>query len=463
MKNRNRVSSGKTLMLKSFAIIFIGFAFGSFAHAQSTNFDHVYVKKDCAGSTDCFTTITSLNAWLWGQYPSNPSGPIPRCSAPSVSDPVLVDIGPGTFAQQIGIGSGLLHCPEGPPTPVDQGSNDGGPTIVRNGYVTVRGSGADQTTLQAEGQGVGMVSRFCTEITIEDLSIISDNSIGIYWYGGGNSRWTNLFVKGELAGWYDGGPPGNCSSGEKGLHYWFSSRIESPKTTYKASCDESWIYGSDLVLTVNSDTPDKSNVLRIFDEGDVRVFGSSVRVDASDLLTDVDLYGVRVGTTYNFGLDDGNGTFHMHGGIINVSAPNSNLATLTAIEVNRNAGDVQGAGLAHVVDTAFVLRSGPANTGEVRRVALTPEDSPSSALRSPFLWPAGTTPPLDDDLVSLTGYDQYVEIDCQSDGLCDETGKAVRHPHLMIYDALCGNAAPVGTGTPWFDTVTNRCRNDDGS
>jgi hypothetical protein len=70
-------------------------------------------------------------------------------------------------------------------------------------------------------------------------------------------------------------------------------------------------------------------------------------------------------------------------------------------------------------------------------------------------WPPSTLPPASASLVepevqSVHASDLYVESDCQESGACDAGGGS--EPHLMVYSESC-------SPSPWFDTVTGRCRN----
>ncbi len=434
----HRVRVGMWLLLLTSSFTSVS-AFGQVC----SDADHVSVKKDCSGTTGvCFEDISLLDDWLWDQ-----SDPANRCDAPAADDRVLVEIGPGEFAQPTILYSSVIGCP-------DSGGE-------RNGYVTFRGAGADQTTVRDSGVtpvGSAMRFRHCTDIVVEHISLASDNGSGLFWYGGGKSRWSNVDVIGKEFGWYDGGLAGSCETLGNGVHYWFSSRIQSSRVGYKASCDESWFYGTDLVVKVKSTSPSTVAAAVVFNDGDMRLFGSSLRIDTSeaDPSETYSIYGVRVGTT-DVSASDGNGTFHMHGGIINVSAPNIIDAQLTGLEVNRNTSSkATGSALGHVVETAYTMVKNPANTAKVFRTAALPGSTVPLGIQSPYQWPAATVPPANDDLVSISGYDQYIEIDCQNDGLCDQASPTERRPHLMIYDDTC---AMSSAASPWLNTVTKNCRN----
>ncbi len=434
----HRLGVGKWLLLLT-----ASFTTTSALGQLCSNADHVSVKADCSGATGvCFEDISLVDDWLWDQADDTN-----RCSAPAADDRVLVEIGPGDFAEATVLYSSVVTCP-------DSGGE-------RNGYVTFRGAGADQTIVRDSGiTPVGSAMRFqqCTDIVVENMTLRSDNGSGLFWYGGGKSRWTNVDVVGQQFGWYDGGLAGSCATLGNGLHYWFSSRIQSSRVAYKASCDESWFYGTDLVVKVGATNQSPLAAAVVFNDGDMRLFGSSLRFDTSDADPSIahSLYGVRVGTT-DANQADGNGTFHMHGGIINVSAPSILNAQLTALEVNRNSGGgATGTAFGHVVETAYTMNKNPTNTAIVSRTVALPASTVPLGIQSPYQWPAATVPPADGDLVSITGYDQYIEIDCQEDGLCDQAFPTEQRPHLMIYDDTCATSSAA---SPWRNTVTQNCRN----
>ena len=434
----------RRVIVAGLSLAFLQIAAPALADHECSDATRVYVLTDCTGQSDCFEGMHELEDWIWDQNGDHDN----RCSAPSASDRLFVDIGPGTFTETgLTVSNPGFECP------------DGGTTT--HGYLTLRGSGKDQTFVVGEGNVTSSTMRFreCTDISVQDLTVINDDGTAIYWLAGGTSQWTNISVRGQVYGWYDGGP--SCTA-TKGIHYWFSSQIEAESKAFKSSCDENWIYGSDVVLKPGATPSAGATAILVFDQGDVRLFGSTVRLDASAIpsTTAADLFGIRVGTGTSAGSSDGDGTVHMHGGIISLNATGLDDVDLTAVQVDRFTS---GTGIAHIVDTAYAINdktTGTPNTGDVKRVEILPASTAISALRSPFLWPAATQPPLQDRLQSADGFDQYVETDCQDDGLCDETSPTETHPHLMIYDESCDQAPG---NSPWFDTTTGRCRNDDGS
>ena len=161
-------------------------------------------------------------------------------------------------------------------------------------------------------------------------------------------------------------------------------------------------------------------------EGDVRLFGSSVRSHPGAGFTqNVDFIGVSLGQSQP------GGVFHMHGGIVSVNA-----GPLGRDAVGIDATDATT--FAHTLGTAFITKKGTGGAIRVRG---------SGNVQSPLLWQSGTDVPLG-GISSQTGKDLFVETDCDASG-CSGAGV---QPHLMIYSAACG-------ADPWFDTVRGACRN----
>lgn len=134
------------------------------------------------------------------------------------------------------------------------------------------------------------------------------------------------------------------------------------------------------------------------------------------------------------------GVFHMPGGIISVSAETASTA-LDAYGIALFDQPGYDPAVAHTPDTAFTVLPGGSGSG-VRVVG--------ASVQSPFLWPAGPDPPLAGAFDSETGFDLFVETDCDSAGDCVSSGGS--YGHLVIYDPSCPNS-------PWLNAVTNTCRN----
>jgi len=367
--------------------------------------DVLFLMKDCAaaGKTlfeDCAEDIDTLEFMLWNQR------------NPTAEAPIIVDIGVGTFL-------GPLDC-------------------NNNGHVTFRGVGRDRTIIDDKDSGSGFRIAIninnCDKLEFQDLTVIADTpgaiSIAVWWQGGGSSTWTDVDLRANYATW-DESSTVECGTP---VHYFFGSRlISSGSYGYRALCGEHWFYGSEVRMeaqNIGGINPPRHGV-EAGKEADIRLFGSTVRSFPGPGFTkSTDYIGVGVGLDP----DDG-GEFHMHGGIISVSAVSSEDE---AVGIDAVGIDAVGSGsVVHTVDTAFALTKG---TGKAIRVR-GPGD-----VRSPLLWESGPTPPAGGGLVSKTGKDLFVETDCQESG-CSGGDQ----PHLMIYSDACST-------DPWFDVVRGECR-----
>lgn len=425
---RQSISEGKIVkkLYASLCLLLLSAAsLTSFAaNVADANAEVVLLRKNCGTQTNCFDNMATLLDYIWG-----PWSPAPR--DPSVSAPLLVDIGPGTFD--------VFNC---------TGPSDQAP----RGWVTLRGSGQKITHIanlpggdNAAGNVNGSIAvEHCTNLTIQDLTVDGD-FYTIAWTGGGTSTWSNVEVAQAVSsisqniGWYEV----FCSAGAtQAVHYWFGSKITthqdgSGRSNYY-SCGETWFYGGEITVAANSQVygSDAANPIRLVTDGthagSIRLFGSAVRVvvpsgNAVPLTNVVGVWAPGSGTA-----------FHMHGGIMSIDAGGSTLNyDVSAIKI--------GGGTAHAPETAFSLKA--AGNGTVRRIELAGAGTQES-VKSPYLWPNGKTPPL---ISSTLGSDLFVETDCTSTGNC-ANGAGGNETHLMIYNNSCATAGP------WFDVNLNKCR-----
>jgi hypothetical protein len=376
-----------------------------------------YLRTDCTGVSDCFTSTAALTTWLWGGG---------RSPAPTSGDRVTVHVGPGDFDPFV--------CPSG------------------GGHVTVLGSGRDSTRFERLVDTAGLFSggiagaihsEGCEELEFGNLEARGQN--GVTWENGGSATWWNVDLVGVLtpamtmytglvAGWYDVGPAVS-------EHFMFGTQIEARgshngssgiNVGFLASASDSWFYGGDIHATQDYDV---SNIfgnwaVGMTSLGILRVFGSSVRSDvgaaADGLFVGVGdgrpgLAAVVLNLT---------GKFHMHGGIIRADASAAadafDLSAITAIDSS----------FVHTPGTAYVVLENPAGGTATRVEALG-----SAQVQSPFLWPAGDTPPTPDE-----DHGQGMFVDTAAGSGNDES-------HLMVRDATC-----AGAGGPWRDMATGSCR-----
>ncbi len=328
---------------------------------------------------------------------------------PTSATPLIVDVGPGKYTD--------FNCQS-------------------NGYVTIRGSGRENTVISnsapTNNTGAAVKVNSCNQLAFQDLTINSDD-YGIQWWNGGSSTYTNVRVAGGRFGWWDYAPTGG-----KSTHYWFSSKVESPGNFGEAAAlfnygAEHWFYGGEITFIPNM-LGNRSGAVVLGNTGnntpDMHIFGTAIRAVAPA--------GTALGSPLAAVLVQ-NGTFHMHGGIINVDASAASDANLNAYAIfNETVGPQRAV---HTNETAFLVKA--KGTGLARRIA-----GSSGNTGSPYLWPAGANPP--PAISRKSGSDQFVENDCSVSGNCNGGGTET---HLMI-----ANPAKCGDIDPWFDTQVGECR-----
>ena len=364
--------------------------------------DAIHLRKDCAATNpdlkNCADNMVEMLGWVWGTR------------NPSSTSPLMIDIGPGEYAD--------FNCRSG-------------------GYVTIRGSGRENTVINNSAPtingGAAVLVNSCTKLAFQDLTINGDD-FGIQWWNGGSSTYTNVRVAGGRFGWWDYAPFGG-----KSLHYWFSSKVESSGDFNEAAAlfnygAEHWFYGGEITFIANN-LGGRSGAVVLGNTGnntpDVHIFGTAVRAIAPP--------GVALGLPL-IGVLVQKGAFHMHGGIINVNASAAADTSLDAFAISNMAIGSQRA--VHTNETAFLVNAKGA--GSAKRIAGRPGN-----VGSPYLWSAGANPP---SAISVkSGSDQFVENDCSVGGNCNGGGVET---HLMI-----ANPAKCGDVDPWFDTQIGQCRN----
>lgn len=372
----------------------------------------VHVRKDCTDVANCFQTMADLTDWIWNiGFPAEF-----RTFAPDADDPLLVSVGPGEFDPFV--------CENTDPDP------------TKRGYITLRGSGREQTIL-ADDAGDGVAVRNCQDLSFIDIGMRGGDH-GVFWNGGGSSSWSNtdMVATGAVPlssaqGWYDA-CDGQSPVG--GIHYFHSSRVRAAGvgtnyvSPFTSNCGENWFFGGEILADVSGSA---GNVwlVTVIQQGDVRLFGTAVRGRILPGGSVVNYRGVFV---------DLGAKFHSHGSIINVSAEGATVNT----DVYGLVVGFFGAAFAHTPGTTWVLKPGLA--GSATRIQTI---ASGAVAHSPFLWQSGTTPP---DISSQTGSDLFVETDCDTGG-CVSVGTPPE-PHLLIYSNACTVAGP------WFDVVTGGCR-----
>ena len=388
--------------------------------ANAANAPVVMLRTTCEDGNsvtlnNCFTSMSSLTNWLW------------TIRNPSSTNPLLVEIGPGSF--------GGFSC----------FGNQASP----RGWITLRGSGQGITKLASTtGQAATVKSDGCTDLVFENLTISQthgDGAIGyaIQWLNGGQSVWNNVSVEAKAsnpgfrtAGWYESGCVDGVTTLPLGKHYWFSSRIQvfarkaANTVGYSTQCPaESWFYGSEIDVVADAST--KSSVSDVagveIGAGENQLFGAAIRVRVDKNAPSNVSFSRFVGVSSQF-FGGYSGKFHMHGGIIAVDASASaqSFDVASAMTIDHF----------HAFETAFTLKA-PTVGGSATRL--------NGGAKAPFMWEPAENPP---SILSTNGSDTFIETDCSSAG-CQAAGTET---HLQIYNDSCT------TDGPWFDSVTGRCR-----
>lgn len=339
---------------------------------------------------NCFMDLGTMTSWIW------------NTRKPSASAPLLVEIGPGTF-------NGSYNC-----------SN--------SGYVTLRGSGPNQTKIIG---GWGLItSNNCTQLNFEDLTIEGIKGASftpVIWQGGGISRWNNVDLITYGYGWVEQ----SCGAAP-GQHYWFGSRIlaygaHNSLRNYVASCDVTWIIGSEI--TSIYDMPSSAATLNVLyasgnsdKHGEIHVYGSVIRaISGSNVYTTPESGGNGFSTI----VAQDSGEIHIHGSAIDALSTGGNQVRVISAESN---------GMVHANTASYNLKTGTGGT--ITRVF-----NSGGHVHAPYSWEPHAEPPFAAAGVSFTsqeGADTAVV-----------TNTADGFPHPLIYTAKCTSK--------WFDIVTKAC------
>lgn len=296
----------------------------------------VFLNTDCtrAGHTlggDCFESVAALETVIWSVI------------KPTAENPLIVDIGPGTF-------EGTLSCGTG------------------QGYVTLRGAGRERSIITTNG--VASIATFsaigCKNLTMQDLTLqntgdgASSSALLIRntreQAGPVTLTHVNLIARHGYA-WYETGP---VDGRPKVEHFVFGSRLVGGVAALVSTSGRSWFYGSHLVLETSSPpwlstgSPATPHVVVASQQGDVRLFGSSLTVVADDLHSSVtEIVGVRLPEPGATG-----GEFQMQGGVITVDTQHHPGVAAIGIHNGPEAGP------SRTVATAFQLVTAPGTGAE---------------------------------------------------------------------------------------------------
>jgi hypothetical protein len=366
----------------------------------------VKLRASCAENNaaldNCFTSFSGLSAWM-GQT-----------RKPNATTPLHVDIGPGTFTGAPDIN---ISC-----------NASSGYT----GHTSFNGSGSENTVLIGAGSGstAAVNVENCTDLHFSDLKITTSFYGGIYWIGGGNSRWNNVEVIGAARAWAEQ----SCGA-VRGEHYWFSSKVKANgfflAEPYSASCDETWFFGSEVKGVVSEEHNASGTVIRATGKGIIHLYGSNL-VALVDVAPPA---GSSATSALPAATASSGGQIHIHGtGIDVISTTGQNVVALEAAS----------GGMIHADVSAYNLKT----SGSVTRIS-----NLGGSVKAPYRWAQDNQPP---SVISDNGADMAVETNCDDTSCHDQdTGPET---HLLIYNDNC----QVGNHGPWFDVVTGRCRGDMG-
>lgn len=330
---------------------------------------------------NCFTDMASVNSWI-------------NTRLPNATTPLLVDIGPGTFADN-------FKC-------------------VNKGYITLRGAGRQNTTIgPGTDVGAGMLLKNCTNLNVSSLRVIGTYG-AIQWSGTGITKWTDVEVVGQGYGWYETFNSLFPCSSQQTKHYWFSSRIEAQTffgnvSAYPTACGENWFFGSELISSATSGW----NIvfpIWVSAPGEAHIYGSVLRAIVTGAGQNTPASSVAA--AYAQG-----GQIHIHGTGIDVISQIA--APIVALKADTG-------GMIHANGAAYNLSTGTGGT--VTRIA-----NNGGHVHAPYVWEHIPDPVTTPNYTSVTGTDMTTIL--ASDG----------HPHLVIYDTSC-------TSSRWYDTVDKACR-----
>lgn len=340
---------------------------------------------------NCFEDMNTMNTWIF------------NTRVRSKTNPLLVEIGPGLFY------TSQFTCED-------------------EGYITLRGSGRQHTTIKSNGGYTLALRPECNldveNLRIEDRDPISLGAVNIgSSLGGapGKTTWNNVDIDSKAYGWTESGCSGST-------HYWFGSRI-NVRTGFGiargySTCSISWFYGSEITATATGG----SEAIAIIGKGggnETHFYGGNLRVLAGDGINmqsaakgDNSAGVVKGLVAVSAGPQD---EIHIHGtGIDVISAEANNTAALLGWNDS----------FIHASESSYAMKTGAGGT----KTRILPYSN--TDIRAPHDWHQGTTAP---DIVSVTGADNFVDI-----------GGAF--PVMYIYNSNCASS-----GGPWSD-LSGQCR-----
>ncbi|RKZ58997.1 MAG: hypothetical protein DRQ44_14160 [Gammaproteobacteria bacterium] len=343
--------------------------------------------ENSADIDNCFASIPDLVTWIEGTR------------RPNESNPLQVNIGPGTYAGPL-----ILQC---------------NATNNYTGHISFVGSGSRQSIIEGTNYSSPIAVASCTEMNFSALQTSTTLYGGVVWSGGGNSKWVDVEINAAARGWYEP----SCGA-ERGSHYWYSSKITATAgftigTSYLASCDESWFFGSEIALNVPpGQRTGEAGVVLAYNDGIIHVYGSVLRslVENNPISGYVSAPAAVVGNVP--GHDSSGGEIHIHGtGIDLISEAGVDMVALKASD----------GGMIHADSTAYNM----VTTGQITRI-----QNDNGMVHAPYVWAGRAEAP---DVMSTTGSDTAVV-----------TNTGDQQPHLVVYSSNCPSN--------WYDVVTGSCR-----
>ncbi len=363
--------------------------------AIETNAQKVLLQTSCTvnGSAldNCFEDMDTMHNWIF------------NTRVRSKTNPLLVEIGPGLFY------TSQFSCQD-------------------DGYITLKGSGRQHTTIKSNGAYTMTLSPYCSldviDLRIEDRAGSSLGAININNTGSGTTAgkttWSNVDVDSKAYGWTESA----CSDS---THYWFGSTI-NVRTGFNiargySTCSTSWFYGSEITATATGG----GEAIAIIGKGggnETHFYGGNLRVLAGDGVNMQDAAkgsspGIVKGlTAVSAGPGD---EIHIHGtGIDVISAESNNTAALLGWDGS----------FIHASESSYALKTGAGGT--ITRIL----PYGNADIRAPHDWHQSTTAP---NIVSVTGADNFVDI-------------GGTYPDMFIYNSNC-----TLSGGPWSN-LTGQCR-----
>jgi hypothetical protein len=331
----------------------------------------VLLRKSCndgAGGTlnNCFTTLGALNSWITTRNPST-------------TNPLQIEVGPGTF-------TGSFGC-----------SDMGG--------ISIEGAGRGITTIGAlsSGGAAGMSLSNCAQLNVSSMTIKGGYG-AVQWGGNGVTTWADVEVIGAGRGWYE---TEGCTQAQS-KHYWNNSHIEAVSffslvNPYDSNCGEHWFIGSEIVANGNSSGlaggyPGDVTAIRAYGTADMHVYGSVIRA-----LVSTTTGGTPPAAT---GASANGGQIHIHGtGIDVISSVPRDIRALHATS-----------GMIHANASSYNLST---TSGTVTRIS-----NAGGHVHAPYLWEEHATPP---NITSQDGADIAV--------VTTPGGT----PNMVIYSTACAS------------------------